>query len=291
MRELLKDITPERVKKFIRSYQQQQLKKAVEALPKLSGSDFEKIIKDDLGLQKGDVVFIHSSIDHINLDFSFFNIIPMLLDAVGESGTVLFPTYPKLTSYKFLKSGQIFDVRKTPSFTGLLNEFARRYKGAVRSLHPTKSCVAIGKYARELTDTHQKSPYPYDSCSPYYKIMNYDGKIAGLGVDSTFISFVHCIDDSLKEKFPVKVYYDELFQAQCRNYQGETVIVPTYAHDMHKMEFDLPSFLKKYVPNEVVRNVSYYGTKFYQAYSKPLYEIIHGLAEQGITFYPKRLYK
>lgn len=292
MQEFLKRITPDYLKKYIRTYRANQKKKYVESLPKMSEDQVYSVLKNGAGLQNGDVAFIHSSVDHLNIDFPFYNIIPMLLDLVGDQGTILFPTYPKLTSYKYLVSGQVFDVRKTPTFTGLLNEFARRYKGAVRSLHPTKSCVAIGKYADELTNTHQNSPYPYSDQSPYFKITHYDGKIIGIGVDQSYISFVHCIDDAMKEKFPVKVYHDELFTAKCKDYSGNIVEVKTYAHDMEKMYFDLPGFLKKFITDDIVKNLDYEGNKFYRAYSKPLFEKMYKLAsEENITFYPRKFYR
>ena len=292
MQEFLKRITPDYLKKYIRTYKANQKKKYVESLHRLTQDEVYSVLKDKAELKKGDVAFIHSSVDYLNIDFPFYNIIPMLLDIVGEEGTILFPTYPKLTSYKFLKSGQIFDVRRTPTYTGLINEFARRYKGAVRSLHPTKSCVAIGKYAEDLTNTHQNSPYPYSDQSPYFKITHYDGKIIGIGVDRTFISFVHCIDDALKEKFPVKVYHDELLTGKCKDYEGKLVDVQTYAHNMEMMYFDLPGFINKYISNEIVKDINIDGNKFYRAFSKPLFDEMFRLAsEENITFYPKKFYR
>ncbi|MGZ8889703.1 MAG: AAC(3) family N-acetyltransferase, partial [Halobacteriota archaeon] len=43
----------------------------------------------------------------------------------------------------------------------------------MRSLHPTKSVCGIGSLADEITATHHLSPYPYDECSPYYKLIEH----------------------------------------------------------------------------------------------------------------------
>ena len=286
-----KQLIPFWVKARWHAKQIENEKKRVAFLPLIDENEFTRILKDEIGIQNGDTVFIHSSIDRLNLSFPFYLVLNMLRQAVGEDGTLLFPTYPKLTSYKFLKSGEIFEVKKTPSYTGALNEFARRQRGALRSLHPTKSVTAIGPNAQKLTSTHQDSPYPYDLCSPYYRITEVGGKIVGIGVENKFISFVHCVDDTLKEKFPVKLYHDELFQAQCRNYNGGIVTVPTYAHNMSKMDFDLPTFLKKYTTEDLYRPIKIYGMDFYSANPTLLYDRMLGLAQEGITFYPRKYYK
>lgn len=143
---------------------------------------FRAVLTDALQLKRGDVVFVHSSIDRLGLGFPFYRILSLIREVIGENRTVLFPTYPRLTAHESLLSGEIFDVRTSPSFTGVLTEFARRQRGAVRSLNPTKSVCALGPHAHSLTEAHQDSPYPYDRCSPYYKLMDVGGKIIGLGV-------------------------------------------------------------------------------------------------------------
>ena len=75
------------------------------------------------------------------------------------------------------EAGKCFRCAAHASYTGILTEFARRQRKAIRSLHPTKSVCAIGPAATELTATHHLSPYPYDTDSPYYKL------IAGGGED------------------------------------------------------------------------------------------------------------
>ena len=291
LKNTLKKIVPDSVKAKLKAVEKQRIQKAVAALPKISEEDFVNIMQNEVGVKSGDVTFIHSSIDRLNLDFPFYRIISLMREIVGESGTILFPTYPKLTSYKFLKSGQVFNVKRTASFTGILNEFARRQKDAVRSLHPTKSVVALGKHAKELTAEHQNSPYPYDRNSPYYKITEYDGIIVGIGINTSHLSFVHCIDDTMKEKFPVQPYHDELFEAECINYEGESIIVKSYAHDMDKMHFDIPKFVDKYISEDIARNIDIDGMKFGRAESVPLFARMTELAEDGITIFKKQFYK
>jgi aminoglycoside 3-N-acetyltransferase len=262
-------------------------------LPLLTENDFTEILTKDLNLSTGDTVFIHSAMDQLNLDFPFYRILSLLQNVVGTKGTVLFPTYPnhKISSYEYLLQGKTFDVRRTPSYIGLLTEFARRRPGALRSLHPTKSVCAIGRYARELTATHQNSPYPYDTCSPYYKLTEYEAKIIGLGVWTSRLSFVYCVDDALKENAPVQTYHPKLLAVPCINYDGEAEIVETYAHDMRKIvAHDVPGYMKRYIPADICRDLTIKGMKFFTADAAKLFAAMLKLAKEGTTIYSRSVY-
>ena len=272
-----------------------RLKRArVSRLPVLSEAAFTDILVNDLRLVAGDTVYVHSSVDQLNLGFTFYRVLPLLQNVIGPEGTVLFPTYPNrspTSSYEYLKQGHVFDVRRTPSYTGLLTEFARRQRSAVRSLHPTKSVCAIGPHAEALTRTHQQSPYPYDKCSPYWKLVEYNAKIIGIGVHTTYLSFVYCVDDALKEINPVQTYFPEVFAAKCINYEGKDQIVETYAHDMRRVVHDIPRFVKQHIPDDICADLSINGMKFFRARAKPLFESMLSLARQGVMVYPKSVYK
>jgi aminoglycoside 3-N-acetyltransferase len=246
-------------------------------------------------VRAGEVVFVHSSIDHLGLDFPFFGILPLIREVVGESGTALFPTYPRLAAHESLLSGEVFDVRTSPSYTGILTEFARRQRGSIRSLNPTKSVVALGPDAGALTSTHQDSPYPYDGCSPYYKLMDVDARIIGLGVSTHSMSFVHCVEDELKEEFPVRPYFPRLFDGRCADYDGRVTVVPTYAHDPSKMQWrDIPRMLKTHVQgryDDVYADFELHGMPFFWARARPLFQVMVDLARQGTTVYDRRAYE
>lgn len=265
----------------------------VSRLPLLSEKAFTDILRDELLLTCGDTVYIHSSVDQLNLAFPFYRVLPLIQNVIGPQGTVLFPTYPNrspISSYEYLSSGKVFDVRRTPSYTGLLTEFARRQRNAVRSLHPTKSVCAIGHYAKDLTATHQHSPYPYDRCSPYFKLVEHQAKIVGIGVWTTYLSFVYCVDDALKKDGPVDTYFPELFAAPCINYEGVMEIVETYAHNMSRVIHDIPQFMKEHVPEELCVDIAINGMKFFRADAQRLFELMLNLAKEGITVYPRAVY-
>ena len=264
----------------------------VSRLPLLSEKQFQDVLTGRLGLAGGDTVYVHSSIDQLNLDFPFYRILSLIRDVIGPSGTVLFPTYPnrKISSYEYLLQGKVFDIRRTPSYTGLLTEFARRQRDAFRSLHPTKSVCALGCYAEELTATHQDSPWPYDVCSPYYKLIEQEAKIIGLGVWTQYLSFVYCVDDALKSDAPVQTYFPQTFAARCINYQGEETIVETYTHDMRRVIHDIPRFMKTHIPENLCLDMTISGMKFFRADARKLFDRMLELARQGTTVYPRSVY-
>src|SRR6266508_752846 len=262
-------------------------------LPRLTEAGLTGILTNDLRLATGDVVFVHSSLDQLNLDFPFYRVLTLLRNVIGPRGTMLFPTYPnhRISSYEYLLQGPTFDVRRTPSYVGLLTEFARRHRQAVRSLHPTKSVCAIGPLAHDLTDTHQNSPYPYDWCSPYYKLVDCEARIIGLGTWTSRLSFPYCIHDEMKDDFPVRIYHDRVFAVPCINYQARTEIVETYAHNMRKIGIhDGPGFMKSYIPPDICSDLTIVGMKFFRAVAPDLFKEMLRLAREGITVYPRSAY-
>ena len=269
-------------------------RRRVASLPPLSEEDFRKVLVCDLNLREGDLVYVHSGADGLNLSFPFYRILSLIQEVIGQRGTAIFPTYPnhRISSYEWLRLGNVFDVRRTPSYTGILTEFARRQRDAVRSLHPTKSVCAIGPAAKEITATHHLSPYPYDTCSPYYKLIEHEGKIIGLGTTTNYISFGYCVDDALKEEFPVRVYHAEIIEAPCINHQGERVIVKTYAHDMNTtVHPDMPRFMKTNVSEEACRDLNVCGMKFFRANAPRLFAEMMALAKRDIIAYPRSVWK
>ncbi|MDX6532176.1 MAG: aminoglycoside 3-N-acetyltransferase [Blastocatellia bacterium] len=290
LQRIARTILPDRAVTSLRRAKWARECRRVASLQPLTEEDFREILANDLNLNQGDLVYVHSGMDGLNLAFPFYRILFLIREIIGTSGTVLFPTYPnhRISSYEYLHQGKVFDVRRTPSYTGILTEFARRQRGAIRSLHPTKSVCAIGPAAAEITATHHLSPYPYDTCSPYYKLIEGGGKIVGLGATTNYISFGYCVDDAWKEKFPVRVYHNEILEAPCINYQGERVIVRTYAHDMSRVVHpDMPAWFQKYVSAEACRDLMVRGMRFFRADAPKLFAEMMELAERDIIAYPR----
>jgi aminoglycoside 3-N-acetyltransferase len=291
---IAKSILPRRAVDSLRHAKWERERRRVASLPPLSETDFKEILSNDLRLASGDLVYVHSGMDGLNLAFPFYRILFLIQEIVGPRGTVVFPTYPnhRISSYEWLKQGNVFDIRRTPSYTGILTEFARRQRKAIRSLHPTKSVCAIGPAAKELTATHHLSPYPYDMNSPYYKLIAGGGKIVGLGATTNYVSFGYCVDDAFKDEFPVRVYTNELFEVPCINYDGEQVVVKTFAHDMSTtVHPDMPEWMRTFVSEDACRDLIVRGMKFFRADAPRLFAEMMDLARRDIIAYPRSVRK
>ncbi len=254
----------------------------------LNEKEFRSILSEKLGIRKGSTVFIHSSVDFLNTDFDTLRLLEILVETVGADGTLVFPCWH--FSYRaedYLRSGQVFDVRRSPSVMGMLSEMARRWQGAERSLHPTNSIVAIGKHAAYITKDHHMDIYPCGELSPYYRAMELGGTVAGIGVDCMFMSFVHCVEDTLKDKFPLKTRMDEVFTTKVKNIDGNLAEVKTLAAHPMIRNNDIRTFVKKHISPEACSNIQVKGNRFFRADSRLLYSEMVKLAGEGITIYTK----
>ena len=291
-RHLVHQLLPPAWQESLRRKYRMFRRRRLAAWPPASEEEFRRIVTDELGVRRGAVVFVHSATDRLNLDFSFFGVLPILQELVGPQGTLLFPcTHVRDRAEDYLRRGEAFDVQSAVTTMGILPEMARRLPAAVRSLHPTNSIVAIGKYARELTETHIRSVYPCGEESPYYKVMQYDGRIVGLGVTTSKLSFVHCVEDVWQDRFPVRTRTPEVFPARVIDRDGAEIIVPTVAQSRVTQALtprSVPRFIRRYVTPEVCRDLRINGVEYFTADARRLYARMEELASQGITIYGRR---
>ena len=254
-------------------------------LAPLTESAVVEILTGPLGIRPGDVVFVHSSTDFLQLEFSVFRLLPLLQSVVGDQGTLLFPTYPCLRSEEYIASGKTFDVRKSPSQMGLLTELARRHSQAQRSLYPTKSVCAIGPLAKELTQDHHLSPFGYGADSPFFKLTQHQGKIIGLGVPTSNLSFVHCVEDVLQQDFPRRVYQDREFLMRAIDRHGQEHEVLTYSHDPAQMNHNIPRYVAEHFTPEIGCDLQIRGMNFFRVDAASAFERMRETALQGFTIY------
>ncbi len=252
----------------------------------LSEPEFEVLLKERMQVKPGDVLFIHSSVDKLNITFSPHKMLKILLKVVGPEGTLLFPAWHfRQRAEEYLQKQPFFDVRRSPSVLGMLSELARRYPEAKRSIHPTSSIVAIGPKAEYLLLSHHLSEYPCGELSPFYRMMEFDAKIIGLGVKTEFLSFVHCPEDILKSNFPYPVRTTEVYKAKVRDYEGNLLEVDTLAANKAIGNRDIPGFIRKYIPPIVAEDFTFRGNDFFRVDSAGLFREIKDLALKGKTIY------
>lgn len=169
----------------------------------------EKLTQDfiDLGIEKGDTLFIHSSFKSLGpVEGGARTVVSALEAAVGRDGLILMPSFSLLPSRE--ERIEAWDMKKTPSTVGWLTEFFRQMSDTYRSDHYSHAVAARGKGAKAFVADHRRregyeSPwdqYPwgktYGTHSPMFRAYATDAKLLMLGVDyesSTYAHFVEVI--------------------------------------------------------------------------------------------------
>lgn len=163
----------------------------------------------DLGIRPGDIVFVQSSYDQMrSIRATPSEIIEILCEAVGNSGTIVMPTFPMSgLSQHHLEQHPFFDWRRTPSQSGILSEIFRRMPGTERSVHPSHPVAARGAAAAWLTKDHDRSETPFDEHSPFQKLLQCNALILTIGRFKA-MTFRHLADHLLQDKIPYPIYSD-----------------------------------------------------------------------------------
>ena len=152
-----------------------------------------------LGLCEGDSVIIHSSFKSLGeVEGGAETVVNAFRKAVGESGTVIFPTLCK-DDWEHIYENWNLDA---PSFVGYLTNYFRKLPGAFRSNQATHSVAAMGKDAEYITKTHGESGLrygmfgdtPFAADSPWEKMYKMNTKIVFLGVSSIKCTFRHYVE-------------------------------------------------------------------------------------------------
>lgn len=212
-----------------------------------------------MGIKPGDTLFIHSSLKSLGyVDGGPKAVIQGLLDAVGQEGTLLLPTY-YMPGGSILGTcqleGYVFDPRIHGTNMGALPDAFLQFPGVERSIHPTHSVSAIGKHAKFLTEAHHLAPSVFGKGSPWQRFHELNGSVIGIGISMGPVTFYHLLEDTLGDQFPVKVWMDETYQMPCKGWNGEDYLVPVrpYRAEItpqridHKSREDLREFMRDYL--------------------------------------------
>lgn len=160
-------------------------------------------LKNDLlqlGIAPGDKLLIHSSFKSMGeIEGGAHGFFEAVTEVLGEKGTLLLPTL----SFDYVTREQpIFDVNTTPSCIGYLPEYFRtQFPGVIRSLHPTHSCAAYGKYAMEFVKEHELDLTPVGPHSPFAKLPQMGGKILMLGCHPDHNTSMHGVEETAEPPY------------------------------------------------------------------------------------------
>ncbi|MBR6784426.1 MAG: AAC(3) family N-acetyltransferase [Clostridia bacterium] len=145
-----------------------------------------------LGIEKGDTLLVHSSLRSLG-GATAKEVVDGLLAAIGEEGTLVFPT---LSYMNCNPNNPFFDYFETKSNVGYLPEYFRTsVKGVVRSMCPTHSCAALGKNAEYVVSGHRLDNTPCGANSPFRRIKELGGKILFIGCGMNCNTSMHAIEE------------------------------------------------------------------------------------------------
>ena len=150
----------------------------------------------NLGLSKGDTVFISSNIialgkiDKIENKYDYCELyFQALMSVLGKSGTIVVPTYTSQVA----RNGEKFILEQTRSHMGIFAEHIRTKKNSLRSIHPVNSVSAFGKNRDFICKNNSTSDF--GSESPFERLSKLNCKILSIGLTSKYsVSILHYLE-------------------------------------------------------------------------------------------------
>ena len=156
--------------------------------------DYKKLVAEfkRIGLEEKDVVFLHSSFKSFGgVEGGPQTVIDALISTLGNEGTLIVPRF----NFDFSTHNTPWDIRTTPSQTGVISEFVRKDPRSFSVFHPIYSFSIIGKHAKELVKHRYKGSYSKDSI--FHKLRILDAKI--LQIDRVYkgTTMFHYVEEML----------------------------------------------------------------------------------------------
>lgn len=286
IRKLLSKILSKELKSKVKEFEYKNKKKLIDRLPSLNEENFKNILTNKLKIKKGDHLFIHGSMDMINIEISPLKMLEILLDIVGDNGSISVPTFIRYSSKEWMEMNDKFDIKRTASGMGIFSERVRRHKLAKRSLHPTKSVATIGKIDEDILSEHHLDIYQFGSKSPFVKLLNYNVKVIGLGAPMSYLSMVHSVEDICPNEYPKKINDAEIYEKICIDEDKNEIAVKTLVHNLKVIAKANPEkFVKKYMSKNDYVIYNYYLTPFFMVKGKELFKEIEKQMRLGNTIY------
>ena len=280
----IKKIMPFRLQKFIYNNFVKKARMAKIALDKkITKEDIVNRLKE-IGIKKDDSLMVHSSLSRIGMiEGGAETLIDAFLEVIGKNGLLAMPAFSALDFDKE-KNLYVFDVNKTPAYTGSVPESLRKRKGTKRSISPTHSVIAFGKKADWVVKDHEKCDNPYGREGPFYKLLELNAKICLVGVDQLANSSIHIVEDSYAQ-FPFKVW-DEKKKVEVTFEDGKKKIIEARWHLPHLYKIRDNNMLEKPFLQENLMSVNdFFNTEIRIITEKDMLDCMTRLAKKNMTIY------
>jgi aminoglycoside 3-N-acetyltransferase len=293
---ILPDRMVEAVRSFLKVYRRTRYRWRQKARPAIvRKGDIVETLRA-VGIRKGDGVIVHSSMSKFGqIEGEPRAVVEAIEEVVGTTGTIVMPAFPLKGKMKeHLLRGERFDVSNTPSTMGAITEYFRTISGVCRSVHPTHSVCAKGRFAEEIVAGHELCVTPFAKGSPFDSLVDRNFWILLFGVDFGPLTTYHVFEDRLGPRFPHKVYLDEVHKVPCTRADGSEVIVSTVCHDpeLSMMRIDnnkskADKFYALFTQDKVVGERALGKGKVMAIRSGELLSELNKFLERGITIYER----
>ena len=162
----------------------------------------------NIGLKKGDVVMLHSSLSSCGHIAGGANtIIDAFLEVIGEEGTLMAPAFTRPYMYfegahQRQRNFRPFDPKNIGGIsTGTIPKVMLSNYGAKRSAHATHSWCAIGKNAEYCVSAHGLLDSPCGDNNPMERALGLSGKVVFFGCGVSPNTFIHYLEDRANSNF------------------------------------------------------------------------------------------
>lgn len=196
----------------------------------ICGKTIEEQLKE-LGVKQGDILLVHGSMKALGQnDLKIEVLIKSIETVLGEKGTLLIPalSYESVDGIK----NDTFSIKDTPSDIGALSECFRKMNGVIRSVHPTHSVCARGRFAKELLENHYLDQTPCGPNSPFRLVNEMGGHILFLGCGLKPNTSMHGIEELVEPDY----LYGETLQYKLFNANREKSYKYYKTHGFENME-------------------------------------------------------
>ncbi len=173
-----------------------------------------------LGVVPGDILIIHTSGKELQrTHLSPVEIINSLIHLLGPEGTLVAPAIPffleehkgsKRLTDEICSKRLVYDIKNTPSWTGVIPNTMLKMIDAKRSRHPLNTTVAIGKHAEQMMRLNiaELDPTACGINSSWKYCADRNAKILFLGVDAAHnMTMIHVAEDAWEEQWPINGWY------------------------------------------------------------------------------------
>jgi len=256
-------------------------------------------LKEDLryaGISRGDTVMVHSSLSRLGyIDGGAKTVVDILLQAIGEEGTLLMPSFfAPGPLYEKPRGEIVVDLRYEPSSNGAITEEFRKRTGVLRSSHPFSPIIAWGKRAKEMIQDHAQQEKICHQDSPLARLVSNHAKILGLGSAIGNLSMYHVLEDTWSP-FP----FDPYLPAQELRYidaNGKDIRRPVRRlnpiHAPSRIDQESSTWLRSkfeslYQKHAIISHFKFGDSQSWQISADKLLPFLIFLAQNGLTIYTR----